>query len=138
MRVADVTSQQASLLLAARTIFIANQVLMFPLYYLPGLRGLINGDDKHQVKFPCSISWMTRKGIPRLATLVLWNVGWFLMARAFFKDGKVTGHVIGVSVSSGWMNLDRDFDNVSSFENQVNLSSSEIALPSMSILPGGG
>ena len=53
-------------------------------------------------------------------------------------DGNVTGHVIGVSVASGWMDLDRDFDNVSSFDNQVNLSSSEISLPSISILPGGG
>ena len=44
----------------------------------------------------------------------------------------------GVSVASGWMDLDRDFDNVSSFDNQVNLSSSEISLPSMSILPRGG
>jgi len=62
----------------------------------------------------------------------------FRQSSAFFKDGNVTGHVIGVSVASGWMDLERDFDNVSSFDNQVNLGSSEISLPSMSILPEGG
>jgi hypothetical protein len=86
----DFTSHQMKLLLTARTIFLLNQLLMFPLYYLPGLRGLLGGDDGDQVKFPASISWMTRKGAPRLATLILWNLGWGAMARAFLMDGEIT------------------------------------------------
>ena len=59
-----------------------------PLYYLPPFRHLLNGDGKG-AKFPCSISWMTRRGLPRLVTLVLWNAGWLFMARAFVKDGDI-------------------------------------------------
>jgi hypothetical protein len=81
------TSEQALLLMTARAIFIFNQLSIFPLYYLPGLRGRLGADGKGQTKFPCSISWQTRKGLPRLSTILFWNIGWAHMARAFFKDG---------------------------------------------------
>lgn len=79
------TSHQASLLERARLIFIVEQLIIFPLYYLPGLRGRLGGDVSP--RFPCSISWMTRKGLPRAVTLVLWCWGWALMVRAYFMDG---------------------------------------------------
>ena len=47
----------------------------------------MGGDGKGKTKFPCSISWMCRKGAGRYSTLMLWNWGWFLMIRAFLKDG---------------------------------------------------
>ena len=80
------TSKQVSLFETARYLFLAEQGACFPLYYLPGLRGLLGGDGR-DAKFPCSISWMTRKGLPRVATLVAWNIGWMTLLRAFFKDG---------------------------------------------------
>mmetsp|Transcript_31339 Transcript_31339/g.81868 ORF Transcript_31339/g.81868 Transcript_31339/m.81868 type:complete len:237 (-) Transcript_31339:266-976(-) len=76
------TSHEAALLRQAQSLFILSQLLNFPLYYLPGLRGLFGGDGKGETKFPCSISWMTRKGAPRLTTLLLWNVGWACMLAA--------------------------------------------------------
>ena len=79
------TPQQAYLLSQARAIFIFQQLVIFPLYFAPGLRGLLGGDARP--KFPCSVSWMIRKGVPRLCTLVFWNYGWLLMVRAFLKDG---------------------------------------------------
>lgn len=79
------TSHQAQLLGTAQFLFIFEQVIIFPLYYLPGLRGR----DGPSTKFPCSISWMTRKGLPRLVTLILWNLGWMFMVRAYFKDGDI-------------------------------------------------
>ena len=77
------TASQAVLLRLAQRVFIANQVLNFPLYYLPGLRSLMGGDGPN-TKFPCSISWMTRTGLARMSTLILWNAGWFLMLKAFW------------------------------------------------------
>lgn len=78
-------ARQASLLASAQTLFIVNQLTNFPLYYLPIFRSF--GGDA-EPKFPCSISWMTRKGLPRYSTLLLWLVGWSLLLRAFFKDGE--------------------------------------------------
>ena len=83
----DFTAQQAQLLFQARAVFIFQHLVIFPLYFAPGLRGLLGGDRR--TKFPCSISWMIRKGAPRLCTLILWNLGWLLMMRAFLKDGDV-------------------------------------------------
>ena len=83
---AVVTARQAELLHEAQFVFILQLALTIPLYYAPGLRGLFGGDGR-RTKFPCSLSWMTRKGLPRLNALVLWNYGWLCMARAFFKDG---------------------------------------------------
>ena len=82
------TARQAELLGTARCVFLVNTFTNFPLYYLPGLRSqeLMDGDGS-AVKFPCSISWMTRKGCARVSTLVLWNAGWALMTYAFFKEG---------------------------------------------------
>ena len=87
MPAGDFTAQQAQLLFQARAVFIFQQLIIFPLYFAPGLRGLLGGDRR--TKFPCSISWMIRKGAPRLCTLILWNLGWLLMMRAFLKDGDV-------------------------------------------------
>ena len=83
----DFTAEQAQLLFQARALFILQQLIIFPLYFAPGLRGRLGGDVRP--KFPCSISWMVRKGAPRLCTLLFWNLGWLLMVRAFFKDGDV-------------------------------------------------
>ena len=80
------SENQAAWLTTAQSLFIFEQIVIFPLYYLPVFRSLLNGDGK-SVKFPCSISWMTRKGLPRLVTLVIWNAGWLCMMRAFFLDG---------------------------------------------------
>ena len=74
----EFNARQVALLEIAQQLFILNQVSNFPLYYMPGLRGLLNGDGD-ACKFPCSISWMTRRGLPRWSTLVLWNFGWFCM-----------------------------------------------------------
>ena len=86
------SASQAALPESARAIFISNQIAMVPLYYVlpliaPGLLGLLGGDGKGSLKFPCSISWMCRKGAARYSTLVLWNLGWLLMIRAFLNDG---------------------------------------------------
>ena len=75
---------RADLLVLAQRIFIVNQLLNFPLYYLPGVRNLLGGDG--EAKFPCSISWMTRRGLPRLNCLILWNVGWYFLVRAVAAD----------------------------------------------------
>ncbi len=40
------TAEQASLLRTAQFLFIFEQIVIFPLYYLPGLRGLLGGDGK--------------------------------------------------------------------------------------------
>ena len=82
----ELAPSQATLLVLAQRLFIANQLLNFPFYYTPGLRGLLAGDGS-ATKFPCSISWMTRKGLARLSTLAFWNVGWFFMLRAFAEVG---------------------------------------------------
>ena len=84
----DFTAHQAQLLYQAQAIFIFQQLIIFPLYFAPGLRGRLGGDVRP--KFPCSISWMIRKGAPRVCTLLFWNAGWLLMMRAFFKDGHAT------------------------------------------------
>ena len=76
---------QAALLETAQAIFIFNQVAIFPLYYVPGVRCLLGGDG--EAKFPCSISWMTRKGLPRFCTVTLWNLGWMHMLRSAIFDG---------------------------------------------------
>ena len=89
----DFTAHQAQLLFQAQAIFIFQQLIIFPLYFAPGLRGRLGGDVRP--KFPCSISWMIRKGAPRLCTLIFWNAGWLLMMRAFFKDG----HAASMSAS---------------------------------------
>lgn len=83
---AHFTAPQATLLFLAQRLFIVNQLLNFPLYYIPGIRGLLGGDGE-DAKFPCSISWMTRKGVARLSTLAYWNVGWYFMLAAFARDG---------------------------------------------------
>lgn len=82
------SAQQFALLSTAQQLFILNQLTNFPLYYLPGLRCVCGGDGD-KVKFPCSISWMTRRGLPRMSTLVLWNLGWLYMLRCFFFDGDI-------------------------------------------------
>ena len=79
------TPTQCWLLHTARGLFIGNCLTNFPLYYLPPFRGMLEGDGAN-TKFPCSISWMTRKGIARLSTLVLWNMGWAFMLFAFLLD----------------------------------------------------
>ena len=89
----DFTAHQAQLLFQAQAIFIFQQLIIFPFYFAPGLRGRLGGDVRP--KFPCSISWMIRKGAPRLCTLIFWNAGWLLMMRAFFKDG----HAASMSAS---------------------------------------
>jgi len=76
---ATFTAEQASLLFTAQRLFIISQVVIFPLYYLPGLR------DEKDARFPCSISWMTRKGSPRYATLLFWNLGWACMMLAYVQ-----------------------------------------------------
>ena len=77
---APFSAGQALLLRTSQLLFITSQCIIFPLYYLPGLRGRFGGDAVG--KFPCSISWMTRKGTPRYAILVLWNTGWAFMMLA--------------------------------------------------------
>ena len=77
-----VTPLQFAHLVIAQRLFIASQLLNFPLYYLPWFRDLFNGDGAN-TKFPCSISWMTRTGAARAETLVFWNAGWYFMLRAF-------------------------------------------------------
>lgn len=77
---------RADLLVLAQRLFILNQALNFPLYYLPGFSSALGGDGA-AAKFPCSISWMTRKGLPRLSTLILWNVGWYFLVRAVAASG---------------------------------------------------
>ena len=89
----DFTAHQAQLLYQAQAIFIFQQLIIFPLYFAPGLRGRLGGDVRP--KFPCSISWMIRKGASRVCTLLFWNSGWLLMMRAFFKDG----HAASMSVT---------------------------------------
>ena len=84
------SARQAFLLSQAQALFIFNQVSNFPFYYLPGFRGLLGGDAAGETKFPASISWMTRRGLPRWSTLVLWNAGWIYMAAALLKEGDLT------------------------------------------------
>ena len=79
------TPREASLLRAAQGLFILNQTSNFPLYYLPPFRGRLGADAVG--KFPCSISWMTRNGLARWSTLVLWLTGWAIMLAALFKEG---------------------------------------------------
>lgn len=85
---ASFTPQQAALLEVAQSIFILNQASNFPFYYLPGFRDVLGGDGK-ETRFPCSISWMTRKGLPRFSTLLLWHAGWACMLRAFLIADEV-------------------------------------------------
>jgi len=80
------SARQVNLFVVAQMLFIVNQLTNFPLYYLPGVRDLYGGDGK-SAKWPCSISWMTRQGLPRLSTLVLWNLGWWCMLAAVFREG---------------------------------------------------
>ena len=82
--------RQYWLLSVAQMLFITNQLTNFPLYYLPGLRGVGGSDGKGSTKFPCSISWMTRKGLPRWSTLLLWNIGWACMLWAFINEGDLS------------------------------------------------
>ena len=83
----ECTADQQFMLQTAQFLFILNCISNSPLYYLPPFRGMLGGDKAGEVKFPCSISWMTRKGIARASTLLLWTLGWALMLYAFVGDG---------------------------------------------------
>lgn len=96
------TAAQAAMLAAAQRLFIFEQLIIFPLYYLPGLRGLAGGDGQ-AAKFPCSISWMTRRGLPRHCTLCFWNLGWVCLMRALLKDGDVAAMSFADWLRAGFM-----------------------------------
>jgi len=66
----------------AQRVFILNMVLNFLLYYMPPFKYLCGGDGDN-TKFPCSISWMTRKGLPRYMTFGTWLPGWACLLHSY-------------------------------------------------------
>eukprot|EP00931_Biecheleriopsis_adriatica_P007608 TRINITY_DN108876_c0_g1_i1.p1 TRINITY_DN108876_c0_g1~~TRINITY_DN108876_c0_g1_i1.p1 ORF type:complete len:239 (-),score=7.68 TRINITY_DN108876_c0_g1_i1:111-827(-) len=84
----------------AQRVFIANMILNFPLYYLPPFNRWCGGDGQ-LARFPCSISWMTRKGLPRYLTLCTWIPGWMLLLYAYHShegDNRFGLQIFGLSM----------------------------------------
>ena len=75
VRATGFTPEQCALVRRARAIFLTSSVIGYPFYYLPPINGWFGGDGPN-AKFPCSISWMTRKGLARYAGVSLWLFGW--------------------------------------------------------------
>lgn len=67
----------------AQRLFMTNLLMNFPLYYMPPFKYWCGGDGE-RAKFPCSISWMIRKGAPRCSTFCTWLPAWVLLLYAAF------------------------------------------------------
>ncbi|CAK0851385.1 unnamed protein product [Prorocentrum cordatum] len=81
----------------AKWTFIAGLVVPFPLYYMAPFKYWCGGDGQN-AKFPCSISWMTRKGLPRYFGSCTWLIGWgFLLYRMAFGPSHHRAWVVGQS-----------------------------------------
>jgi hypothetical protein len=65
----------------ARSIFLANSALSLVLYYGGA------SPDGRQAKFPATISWTVRRGLPKWANLAIWSAGWWQVARVFARRG---------------------------------------------------
>lgn len=105
------------LLQIAQVLFISNLVGHFVFYYLPPfkygvpvpaswrrfriLKGLAidfhgDGDD---VRWPCSISWMVRRGAARVWVFFSWVPGWCVLLYALWRHQPVGGSSISSSSS---------------------------------------
>lgn len=67
--------EQVFYISVAKWTFIAGLIVPFPLYYMSPFKYWCGGDGQ-DAKFPCSISWMTRKGLPRYFGNATWLTGW--------------------------------------------------------------
>ncbi len=56
----------------------------------------------------------------------------FRDSRGQFDHGSITDNLIGLAVHSAWMDLDRNFEDVSCFDNDVNIDSSAMPVPTVS------
>ncbi|CAK0894324.1 unnamed protein product [Prorocentrum cordatum] len=78
--------EQVFYMALAQRLFMTNIIMNFPLYYMPPFKYWCGGDGNN-AKFPCSISWMIRKGAPRCSTFCTWLPGWvFLLYAAFLHE----------------------------------------------------
>ena len=65
----------------AKRIFLANTGLNAALYYT----GF--SPDGYKVKFPATISWTVRRGLPQKSNLLFWSSGWYLVGSVFARRG---------------------------------------------------
>ena len=65
------TPAQCNLFREAQVIYLSTWPVMFSLYYLPPINGWLGGDGA-RAKFPCTLSWITRKGLPRWCFVSMW------------------------------------------------------------------
>ena len=66
----------------ARAIFLLNSATNLLLYY-----GGASPDGHTYAKFPATISWTVRRGLPQAINLLLWACGWWNMLRVFARRG---------------------------------------------------
>ena len=53
----------------------------------------------------------------------------FRDSRGQFEHGSITNNLLGLAVTSAWMDLDRNFEDVSCYDNEVDIDSKTIAVP---------
>ena len=82
---ADFTPAQCELLRNAQIVFLTMWPVSYSLYYVSPINSWCGGDGK-KAKFPCTMSWMTRKGLSRYGfiavnfygcALVTYGCGWY-------------------------------------------------------------
>ena len=77
----SLTRTDASLIKSAQTIFLSQSVINLFLYYLG------YGIDGNNTKFPATISFTIRAGLPFYSNLILWSSGWIQMFRVLLSKG---------------------------------------------------
>eukprot|EP00930_Biecheleria_cincta_P040586 TRINITY_DN27802_c0_g1_i1.p1 TRINITY_DN27802_c0_g1~~TRINITY_DN27802_c0_g1_i1.p1 ORF type:complete len:267 (-),score=24.23 TRINITY_DN27802_c0_g1_i1:160-921(-) len=83
----------------AQRLFISNLFLNFVFYYVSPFKFWCSGDGD-RARFPCSISWMTRKALPRYGTFCTWIPGWMFLLYVFctFEDDNTSSAVATTAI----------------------------------------
>ena len=71
---------------SAKRIFLSNSFIPAVIYYLG-----FGIDGKSKTKFPATISWTIRGGLPKYVHFVLWSYAWSKFFRVLVRVAKVTG-----------------------------------------------
>ena len=86
------TKKDARLIRNAQRIFLSNVFLNLILYY----QGC--GVDGNNTKFPATISYTIRGGLPLYTNLLVWTAGWRQMMRVWFSKGDQMARTFAVQM----------------------------------------
>ena len=86
------TKKDARLIKSAQRIFLSNVLINLILYY----QGY--GVDGNNTKFPATISYTIRGGLPLYTNLLVWTAGWRQMMRVWFSKGDQIARTFAVQM----------------------------------------